>query len=202
MESVCPNCGRLKSPEFVMTDSRASSSGGLFLVCRVCTTFRVESPNLETQDFIIFVDWLAFAYREFLFNRIVHKKVETELYNKFASQWDTILMATELDCKLWLWKLLETKFLKNYSFEGKEKYDDWRNEFGAHLQLDSLRDWKKFREKNDLSFEEIEVLFQKVIEIADERNRKQFRVLLDLKEKFRLIEQKAIEDCEVWLVGF
>jgi len=130
-EKLCPKCGR--SMDLVMSGFRDSTVSSF--ECTYCLS--------KMKDFEIFVKCLSIAYRGFCLNQRVHEKIETKVYRKFKKQWNTILVALEMDYKLWLAKILEKKYthecLKNYRFTGEykateTKIEKWRNGFLASGQ--------------------------------------------------------------------
>jgi hypothetical protein len=119
--------------------------------------------------------------------------------------WNSILLALELDYKLWLAKILEAQYLKNYKFSGeyettKTRIINWRKGFFAHFNLKNLREYENFREKNKLDNESIRSLFYKIAEIADQYNKG--KITSNLKESFEQVEKETSEECNKWLENF
>ncbi len=196
----CPKCGRDLSLKMDL------SSGSTMAVsfCSYCLPFSLKTDS-DLKDFDIFIKCLLIAYKGFCLNERMHEKINSPDYHKFKQTWDVILIATEIDYKLWLAKILDEEdahdCLKGYPFEGEyketvRKITNWRNDFIAHFNLATLRDYKKFAEENLLRSGSIRSLFNKIITIADQYNRGH---IPELKARFSEIEKKTLNEADEWL---
>lgn len=177
------------------------SSGYVYPGCEYCLS--------KMEDFDIFIRYLSISYKKFCFNQILRLKI-TKLYPEFKKQWDSILVALELDYKLGLAKILDENdapdclkgFIKEGNTEGTDiwKIKNWRNDFLVHFNERTLRDWGKFREKNYLDDRSIKFLFSKIFEIAEQYNRGKYSP--NLKESFQQIEKDISIESDKWLSNF
>lgn len=194
-ENFCPKCGRTMSNVlFNMTSSTVMG-----LQCLYCSS--------SMKEFEVFLKCLSVAYREFCLNKIIHSKINGEHYKKFQQQWDTIILALELDYKIWLAKILEKNYthecLKNYKFSPEyqpivDKIENWRNDFGAHFNSNTLINWKNFTENNPLSIESADKIFNKIIDLIDEYDRKK-NLGINPRKQFSSIYDEAINQFNDYL---
>lgn len=198
-DGICPKCGR----KLKLIASDLTGSTVVSFQCDYCLS--------QMKDFEIFVRCLSVAYKQFCLNEKMHKAIETELYDKFEQQWDAILIALEVDYKLWLGKILERKythkFLGNREFSGEDgitesKIMNWRHDFLAHFNFKKLRDYKNFVETNPLDPDSIRNLFYKIAEVTDQYNRRNDKLISSLKKSFQQIEKEASIECDKWLDNF
>lgn len=196
----CSKCGRLLSPGMVAISSGSTVASLAF--CLHCSASTSTEMGSDPQDFKSFIYCLSIAYREFCLNQIIHAKLNGGDYDQFTQQWDTILIALELDYKIWLAKILERRpdCLKNYKFEGEHEITvdnllKWRKEFLAHYDSSTLRNWENFTREYALDPDSIKSLFDKIIEVADQYSR---NVSPRPKERFRQIREKLSNEWNAW----
>lgn len=202
---ICHKCGKEMSPGL----ANLSSSTIVTYYCfnPNCSCEKID-PDKEEQDFKIFFECLSSAYKAFCINQSLHGKIKTGLYQTFEQQWNVILVSLEINYMLWLAKLLDKNdapdCLKGLvKQEGTDvwKIKKWRDDFLAHFNVLSLREWDRFLGENRLNDESIKVLFRKIMELAEEYNEKT-KFLPILKESFAQLEKDTLVECDKWLDNF
>jgi len=195
-ENICSKCGRSMSS--VAWNGTSSTVAGL--QCIECSS--------KMNDFEIFLKCLSVAYREFFLYKTIHEEIGEEKYRAHKELWDTLILSLELDYKIWLAKILETRHecFKSYKFASDyqliiEKIEKWRDNFGAHFKSNILRNWKVFIEANPLSIESAGKIFEKIIDLAEEYDRNTGSKMKP-KEQFSLIVEKTKKQFNEYLSVF
>lgn len=198
----CAICGE----QMVLRLIDYKSSAMVSYFCKNCTSKKEkqkEKEDKELKDFQNFVDGLKIAYRGFCLCEILHTKIETELYGNinYRDIWDAILRSLEENYKRWVVNILEQppKFLKfdnNYQ-KTIDKCYEWRKKYFGHYDKKFLLNQKGFLLKNYLQYEEMDDLFNKIIKITEEYNRK-FNLSFDIKD----IKRSIMDKSDKWLNNF
>ena len=161
---------------------------------------------LKQADFEnVFWD-LLFTYRQLLLNGNLHKRVNTEAYQKNPATWNTVLLSLETGVVLGLAKLLEENYFGR-KFDGKElnqiseKVINMRNSLIAHNDLSVLRNKKSFLEENQLTGTDI-------INMIDALKRRAiqyqlaFNAKIEVQKLFEETTRNAMSDLDSWLKSF
>jgi hypothetical protein len=173
----------------------------------------------KNKAFTIFINDLSKAYREFCLNRIMHKEVDSKLYHKFKTTWDTILVGLEKSYFLGLARLFDKYklrgkeenisiyFFLDYSFIKHDKtirkLEKLRNKMLVHSDLETMLNLENFLKnlnfKQDRS--DIESLFNTTIETADLIKRN-FGLRQDLKRHFKKEKESVQKGFDKWFKVF
>ena len=161
---------------------------------------------LKQADFEnVFWD-LLFTYRQLLLNGNLHKRVNTEVYQKNPATWNTILLSLETGVVLGLAKLLEEnyfgrKFGSQELNQISEKIINMRNSLIAHNDLSVMRNKKSFLEENQLTGTDI-------INMIDAMKRRAiqyrlaFNAKIEVQKLFEETTRNAMNDLDDWLKSF
>lgn len=161
---------------------------------------------LKQTDFEnVFWD-LLFTYRQLLLNGNLHKRVNTEAYQKNPATWNTILLSLETGVVLGLAKLLEEnyfgrKFDSQELNQISEKIINMRNSLIAHNDLSVMRNKKSFLEENQLTGTDI-------INMIDTLKRRAiqyqlaFNAKIEVQKLFEETTRNAMNDLDDWLKSF
>lgn len=161
---------------------------------------------LKQDDFKNLVWDLLFTYRQLLLNDNLHKEVNSDIYNKNPSTWNTLLLSLESGVVLGLAKLLEDKYFGR-SFDNEkldsiaEKIKNVRDKFIAHNDLSEMRNKASFIEENKLSggniIKMIDALKSRAIQYE-----KAYSIDINVKELFKQTTNDAMIDLGKWLKVF
>lgn len=182
----------------------ASGFSGSTIISLFC-----ENCSKLSNDFEIFIECLFIGYKEFCLNQRMRKEIDSKIYETFRNQWDIILVSLEMNYKLWLAKILETRHecIKNYKFiddykKTEKSIEDWRNGFIAHFNSNNIKEYKKFVCENPLDDNSIKSLFYKVADIADQYNKNQIYSNKKVNETLKKIEEETSSDFNKWFEKF
>ena len=204
--NICPKCGKLL--QLGVNISSGSTVATWYCFNPNCSCNKSTKIDPQAKNFEILVRCLGIAYKEFCLNQRMRKKIGPGLYAKFEKQWDAILVPLEMDYKLWLAKILDRNdtpdCLKGIVKERSQiiiTIEKWRQEFLAHFNKNTLRNFEEWREKNKLDDSLIQGLFNRLIEIVGQYN-EVYKVSPDLKVFFQRIKQESLAECDKWLKFF
>ena len=203
---MCPKCG--KPLRLGVNVSSGSTVVTWYCFNHNCSCNKSTEIDPQVKDFEILVKCLGIAYKEFCLNKRMHEKIDSGLYGKFEKQWNAILVTLEMDYKLWLAKILDKDdapdCLKGIVKERSSiiiTIEKWRNEFLAHFNENTLRNFEEFREEYRLDDNLIQSLFDRLIKIINQYN-KTYKVSPDLTVFFQEIKQESLDECDKWLKIF
>ncbi len=161
-----------------------------------------------------------FAYRQFLLNGHLHKRVNHGAYEANTATWNTLLLSLESGALLGLAKLLERKndmgrpfdnlagkTFENKEFDGKELNDiankilKLRNAYIAHADLSKMRNMDSFLKENRLTGTEgvkmIDALKSRLIQYQ-----KNLKLNVDVQKLFTESQNNVLRDLNSWLKSF
>lgn len=149
-------------------------------------------PN--THDFEILTQHLLFTYRQFCLDRIMHRKIKTELHRKFLITWNIILLSLENDFMIGIAKVFENdKYFKNIIRSRKHgnvinRIINLRHNVYAHFKI--LRNKQDFLITNKIKESEISTLFNTIILSVDQLKRN-FSMDQDLRKLFIQVKEET-----------
>ena len=161
---------------------------------------------LKETDFENLIWDFLFTYRQLLLNGNLHKRVNSEAYQKNSDTWNTMLRSLEAGVVLGLAKLLEEKYFGR-KFDSDElnfiskKIAKIRKGFIAHNDLSRMRNKSSFLEENQLSGTEI----IKIIDALKQRAiyfQNKFNARIDVQKLFDETTRNAMNDLDGWLKSF
>ena len=169
----------------------------------------------KTGDFKIFVENFLFTYRQFCLNEFLHEKVDSDLYKKYITTWNTILLSLEADYLLGLAKIFDRSrevgqtisiyYFLDHNFTAHEKIIDkirkLRNKFFAHLDVKKMRDKEDFLEENQLNRNEIHDLFKTINNVVVKLG-KEFNLTEEFEVMFNQTQEEARSEGDKWLGPF
>ncbi|MEK7627935.1 MAG: hypothetical protein AAB421_00755 [Patescibacteria group bacterium] len=161
---------------------------------------------LKQADFEnVFWD-LLFTYRQLLLNGNLHKRVNTEVYQKNPATWNTILLSLETGVVLGLAKLLEEnyfgrKFDSQELNQISEKIINMRNSIIAHNDLSVMRNKKSFLEENQLTGTDIINMIDALKKRAIQYQLA-FNSRIEVQKLFEETTRNAMNDLDNWLNSF
>ena len=169
----------------------------------------------KADDFKIFVENFLFTYRQFCLNEFLHEKVDSDLYKKYITTWNTILLSLETDYLMGLAKVFDRSgetgqtisiyYFLDHSFTAHEnlisKIRKLRNKFFAHLDVKKMRDKEDFLKENQLSRNEIHDLFKTVNGVVAKLG-KEFNLTEDFQGTFDQTRVEARNEGDRWLQPF
>lgn len=169
----------------------------------------------KVNDFKIFIENFLFGYRQFCLNEFLHEKVDSDLYRKYITTWNTILLSLEADYLLGLAKVFDRSgesgqtisiyYFLDHDFISHEvligKIRKLRNKFFAHLDVKKMNNKEKFLKENQLNRSEIHDLFKTINGVVDKLG-KEFNLTKDFKQIFEQTREEARNEGDKWLQSF
>lgn len=161
---------------------------------------------LKQDDFENVVWDFLFTYRQLLLNGNLHKRVNTEAYQKNSATWNTVLLSLESGVVLGLAKLLEENYFGK-EFDSPElnqisvKITNMRNSLIAHNDLSIMRNKEPFIAENQLTGTDIinmiDAFKNRAIQYQEAFNAK-----IQVQELFEETTRNAMNDLDNWLKSF
>lgn len=161
---------------------------------------------LKQNDFENVVWDFLFTYRQLLLNGNLHRRVNTEAYQKNPATWNTVLLSLESGVVLGLAKLLEENYFGR-KFNDKElnqiseKITNIRNSIIAHNDLSQMRNKKSFLEENQLTGTDIIKMIDAIRKRAIQYQIT-FSAKIDVQKLFQETTRNAMNDLDFWLKSF
>ena len=161
---------------------------------------------LKENDFENVVWDFLFTYRQLLLNGNLHKKVDSEAYQKNPATWNTVLLSLETGVVLGLAKLLEENYFGR-EFNSPElnqisiKITNMRNSLIAHNDLSIMRNRKPFIEENQLTGTDIIKMIDAIKNRAIQYQ-KAFGAKIEVQKLFEETTRNAMTDLDNWLKSF
>jgi hypothetical protein len=151
-------------------------------------------------------DFLS-AYRQFLLNGYLHKRVNHEVYEKNTATWNTLLLSLEIGALLGFAKLLERKDDLGRTFNNEELDDisekiiNLRHAYIAHADLSKMRNADSFLNENRLigadGIKIVDAIKNRLIQYQ-----KKLKLDIDVQDLFTQSQNNAINDLDAWLESF
>jgi hypothetical protein len=161
-----------------------------------------------------------FTYRQFLLNGYLHKRVNSDVYEKNSATWNALLLSLESGALLGLAKLLERRndigrpfdnftgtTFDNKDFDSKElnkianKILNLRHAYIAHADLSKMRNMNSFLNKNRLSGTEGVKIFD-ALKGRLIQYQKNLKFNIDVQKLFTESQNNALNDIDDWLKSF
>ncbi len=148
-----------------------------------------------------------YAYRQFILNGHLHKRVNHDAYEANRATWNTLLLSLEAGAVLGLAKLLERDKDFGRSFEKEElnsisdKIIKIRNSHIVHNDLSKKRNGTSFLQENQLTGSDIICMFDALKERAIQYQ-KNLNFEVDVQKLFTQSQNSALNDLDVWLKSF
>ena len=151
---------------------------------------------LKQTDFENVIWDFLFTYRQLLLNAHLHKRVNSEAYQKNSETWNTVLLSLEAGIVLGLAKLLEEKYFGR-EFDSpeldliSEKIIKIREGFIAHNDLSKMRNKISFLEENQLTGTELIKMINAMKERAIQYQQR-FNAKIEVQELFEETTRNSI----------
>lgn len=169
------------------------------------------NKNNKQKEFKVFLKKVEFAYSNYCIWRALQNKKYNSVYNANKYFWNNVIVSLNNSSIAELSKLLE----KPNNFDDKEnltifyllgemvefssvilnKLKKLRNKILGHNDKKTMLDGERFMKELNLTYDDVDCLFQKTIEILDDIKYK-FNNRTDCKKHFEIIKQSCEDEVE------